>query len=357
MSESFQATSVTGFRERVASILEGEAGALRSRHIIILGIDGIPYNLAVRTWGHAKTEKMTSVFPTTSSSAWLSSLSGMDVDSHGIPGVIIKVPDGGGELINVFEYKGPAIDFAIENIFSDAVRFGYTPLSVIGDLEDYDCSWRDLLLRHSKRISGHRFYTTGGPGYALPDLTFLHCYLKQVILQSLKSFSRTSPCLLWVFIETDRHIHRFGYDEHVNYFLELIERTAIELMEMNAVVIAHSDHGLTRTSHDPRFQKFLEHLSERYHCSVGGAGRTRWLYPQPGTEPQLTDELASHLPSSVRIADATDIFTAGSLSLNRVGKIMLIAEGEEFLTPHGYTFDHGSSLACEVGVPFSVWHS
>lgn len=354
---SLQAPSITDFRSQIRAVLEREANAAHSRHIVILGIDGIPYDLALRSWSHAKTAKMRSVFPSTSSTAWLSSLSGMSVDAHGVPGVIFKVEDDSEDLINIFEYKGQIFNSEIENIFSDAVRWGYAPLSILGDLEDYDCSWRDLLLRHSQKVEGHKFYTVKSDGNATLDPLILCRNIRNAIMQSLELHEQKSPCLLWCFIDTDLYIHHHGYDDHVMRFLELIDQIAVELAQKDAIIIAHSDHGLTPTCHDSEIEQFIGRLKLEHHCSVGGAGRTRWIYPKPGTDQTLMDELARHLPTSIRIGYVDDLFLKGSLSQSRVGKIMLIAQGEAFLTSCGYSFDHGSLTDREMYVPLSEWIS
>jgi Type I phosphodiesterase / nucleotide pyrophosphatase len=346
--------SIAAFRIRVQSILESEANGLR-RHIVILGIDGIPYDLALNSWRYARTEKMRSVFPTTSSTAWLSSLTGMDVDSHGIPGVLFEV-SGSRDLINVFEYKGPIGALEIENIFSDAIRFGYLPLSILGDLEDFDCSWRHALLRHSQPVGGYKFYTRSDKG-APPHPTIVCRDIRRAILQALHGGSRSSPCLIWCFVDVDRYIHYNGYDEHVSQLLTLIEETAVNLAD-NTIVLAHSDHGLTRTTHDVRIEQLMERLRDRLQCLIGGAGRTRWLYLRREADRQaVLEELGRHLPRSVRVCGADDLFAPGSLSRSRVGEIVLVAEGEEFLVPSGYRFEHGSLTAREVHVPLSEWQS
>ncbi len=347
---------ITTFRSRIRTILENEINTSRRKHIVIFGIDGIPYDLALLSWHHARITKMRSVFPTTSSSAWLSSLSGMSVDSHGVPGVIFKVPDQKGDLINIFNYHGPSLNLEIENIFSDAISFGYTSLSILGDLEDYDCAWRALLLRYSREISGYKFYTAGNDGENPKDLTKLGRDIRQAILESIRFYSPSSPSLLWCFVEIDRHIHRYGYDEHVTQFLELIEQIAIELTQRNAIVIAHSDHGLTQTIHDSGIEQFIKQLQGQYDFSLGGAGRTRWLYLRTDTDKKkLIDELTQNLPPSIVLRNASDLFSIGSSSLDRVGQILLIAQEENFLTSPSYNFDHGSYTSREIYVPFSQW--
>jgi hypothetical protein len=352
---SHPAPAVTEFRGRVGAILAREASASRSRHVVILALDGIPYRLARRRWPHASTARMRSVFPPTSSTAWLSSLTGLSVAAHGIPGVFFRLPEHGGALIDVFAYKGRLITPATENIFSDAAALGYAPLSILGDLAGLDCSWRDLLLRHSRQLNGERFFTGVGEA-AAPRAPETVCrQLRDAVLRCLAAHAPGSPCLVWCFIDVDTYVHRHGYDQHVAHFLSAIDQTAGDLMQANAVVLAHSDHGLVRTNHDPRLARLIERLRAVHRFSLGGAGRCRWIYPRPGSSAAILAELEHHLPPRIRLAPAEDLFPAGSLARTRVGDILLIAEGEDFLTLPGYSFEHGSLTTGEVDVPFAEW--
>ena len=139
-------------------------------------------------------------------------------------------------------------------------------------------------------------------------------------------------------------------------FLELLGRLAIDLAGDGAIVLAHADHGLTPTAQDDGLERALARLRARYGFEVGGAGRVRWLYPRGG-DGDLREALATQLPDSVRVVDADAVFAPGSLSRSRVGDVVLIAEGDAFLTSPGYAFDHGSLTAAEVDVPLAEWRA
>jgi hypothetical protein len=319
------------------------------RDLIVLAIDGIPHSLAIETWPNAQILKMRSVFPTTSSTAWLSSLTGAEVAHHGIPGVVFK--DSSGELINIFEYQGELNSPATVNMFSDATAFGYVPISIVGDLEPLDCAWRRLLLNHSEWVREAQFYT------ALPPLDARQVSerVRSAISHCLETAKYNAPRLVWCFIDADQYIHKRGYDDEMIRFLELIDDVASELTRRDAIVIAHSDHGLTRTNHNVDLQRLLEDLGNRYQCTLGGAGRTRWFYTQRGNKGKLFAALEKSLASTVRLCWAEEVFRSESLARDRVGEIVLIAEGEEFVTFSGYRFDHGSNTESELNVPFAQW--
>ena len=152
-------------------------------------------------------------------------------------------------------------------------------MSLAGDLEDYDCAWREMLLRHSRRTRGPRVYT---PTHAAEPLASPGRSASGSADRSSGCWTpdgRTSSLFVWCFADVDRHVHRHGYDDHVEEFLRGIERLAIDLVAQGCIVIAHSDHGLTPTDHDPALEAALDGLTRRHGWAIGAraaaAGSTR----------------------------------------------------------------------------------
>jgi hypothetical protein len=211
------------------------------------------------------------------------------------------------------------------------------------------------LLGHAHPIFGYRFWTQSGPEYVPPNSRLLISSLREAILNGIPPHSSSAPTLLWCFLDTDRHVHYYGYDDLVHEFLTLVEQLAIDLARKGAIVIAHSDHGLTPTTHSSAMADALANLAEARGYVMGGAGRMRWLYGNSGSEAERINELKRCLPASVRVSAADELFAKDSLSRRRVGNIVLTAGDEEFITSPKYKFDHGSDTEAELYVPFSVW--
>ena len=159
----------------------------------------------------------------------------------------------------------------------------------------------------------------------------------------------------WCFVDADRHIHRHGYDQHLLRFIRLVNAAASDLADEGAVVLAHSDHGLTLTEHTAEIARLIRDLETEHGCKMGGAGRTRWIYSPPAGDDRVISILERSLPASVRIRHADDLFAAGSLARWRVGDIVLVAQGREFITTPGHCFDHGSCTDVEIRVPLAQW--
>jgi hypothetical protein len=340
--------SIAAFREQVRAILANEPTP--RRHVIVLGVDGIPFELACRTWRQARVTRARSVFPTTSSTAWLTSLTGESVDAHGIPGVVFTVADHG--LVDVYAFQGSLGDAPPEDLFSDAARGGYTPVAILGDLETTHCTWRDWLVQRAHQVHGHELFARLDGAL---DAQLLGDRLVAAVEHALTS--HPAPCFLWCFIDADRYIHYHGYDPPLIEFLERVDTIAAGWARRDAVVIAHSDHGLVPTRHDPAVAEVIDRVMAAEACQMGGAGRTRWLYVEPGAVPRVRDELARCLPPSIQIYRAEDLFAPGSLARRRVGSIVLVAHGEDFLAADGYRFEHGSLTDQELDVPVAEWRA
>ena len=344
------APPITGIRERIRSLVCNEIWSERQRDIIILAVDGVRHGDARRWWPSARNMRMSSVFPTTSASAWMSSASGTPVDVHGVPGVVF--PDDSGELINIFHFKGALPPLHDGNLFSDAAALGYDATAVLGDLRGLDCSWRDRLVENARVVPGSCFYAVPpGSGAITPEA--LTGSLDEQVAQVQR---RDRPRFIWIFVDLDQYIHRHGYDDYVASALTAIEHVALDwTRRYSALVVAYSDHGLVPSVHDPHLQALVEEIASRWGCRLGGAGRTRWVYSRPEHEGAVYEHLRRHLPSSFRLAHAETLFPAGSEMRRKIGSLVVIAAGESSLTMPGYRYDHGSWMDDEMYVPFSVW--
>ncbi|MFC5215365.1 alkaline phosphatase family protein [Streptomyces coerulescens] len=342
--------SVTDFRAELAGLM----AAYDTRHVVVLALDGVNLSAARACWHSARTRLMRSVAPTTSSACWLSALSGLDVADHAVPGVVFSDPSGDGGLVNFLDHRGPDLTPVSDNVFSDAARLGRAPLAVLGDMEHYVCSWRDALLAHARPVTGHRFYTEHGTYRPRPAAEVAE-RIRTAIDETLARHGTRQPCLLWCYVEVDQHVHRSGYDDHTTEVLTALGEFAADLTTRDVLVVAHADHGLVPTRHDPALAGLLDDLGQRHGFAMGGAGRTRWLYPRRGSGPELAARVRGQLPDDIRVLSADELLRPGSPGRARVGDVLLVAEGEAFLTDPEYRYDHGSFAPEETDTPLSVW--
>jgi hypothetical protein len=269
--------------------------------------------------------------------------------------VVFCLPDAGSEPINVFAHQGPLTVQPIETVFTDARRLGYHPVAVVGDLADYTCSWRELLLRDAELLTEHRFYTSAARPTPAPDRASLLERLRAAVQDARVRAPRGAPCLTWCFADIDQHIHRHGYDGAVHAALSAVDELARELVGADCVVLAHADHGLTATEHDPAIAAVLDQAAARHAGAIGGAGRCRWLHVEPGRAATVCAELAAALPEDVEVGPADRWFPTPGHAADRIGAVVVVATGRRFITSAGYVYDHGSWTAAESAVPLATW--
>ena len=345
--------AMTDLRQVLRSRVRAEAGG-SGRHVLILAIDGVGVDIARAVWQRATITTMRSVFPTTSSAAWLTSLTGMDVSDHGIPGAYFALD--GHELLDVFTFDG---DLAVPdrgNVFSDARELGYDSFAVLGDLGPYPCSWRDLLLRGATSVPGPTFVRPSGGRSSTPRPAAVARSLESV-LDDL--FATTEKRLAWVYVELDLHLHAHGWDDIAIEMLQVIEEQAVRQADRDVVVVAYADHGVVPTRASPEITNAVDGVLKAFGASMGGAGRARWVHGPPGSDADLStviaDALRNDLPVTVSVEDPDERFVPRSLGRSRVGDVLLVAQADEFLIGPGWTHEHGSDLDEELLVPFAEW--
>ncbi|WNJ97290.1 alkaline phosphatase family protein [Vibrio ruber] len=324
-------------RERLRQCLENNT------HTIVLAIDGIHLDIARQCWPEAKTEQLETVFPTTSSTGWLSSLTGQTIHQHRVPGVVFR-PTSNAPLINVWEYDGDEIPIPEHNIFTDAIMLGYQTVAINGDFLPVTGRWTQALFAHCQKTCPERFFTA--PALDIPQKV-------HHVTTCIDSFLNTSePTFIWCFIDTDLHIHRYGYDQDLCDFLTQLGKQAEQWQTQGYQVIAYSDHGLVPTRHDIDIANTIEKIADNFNLQTGGAGRTRWLYTSSEQENEIIDTLRQALPTEIQVISQRQIFTQFD---PRIGRVLIIAGGENFICPAEYIYEHGSRLPEEMQVPFTYW--
>lgn len=143
----------------------------------------------------------------------------------------------------------------------------------------------------------------------------------------------------------------------MNAFLAGIETLALDLANRGTTVVAHSDHGLIRTTHSVDVEKAFKETEQKFSIQVGGAGRFRWLDAGDGESSEVAAFMRVMLPRDVGIYSRSRFFSPGSSSFDSVGNVVVVAEGEKFLSSTQYRYEHGSFARSELVVPLALWDS
>ncbi|MGC0807633.1 alkaline phosphatase family protein [Pantoea agglomerans] len=323
------------------------------KSVVLLAVDGVRYADAEKNWRSAHhLQRIASVFPTTSSSCWLSALTGTSVAGHGCVGVVFR-PDPTAEMINVFSHADGFILEGEQTLFHDAAQHGYLPVALTSDMGHLNCGWRQRLLSGARMIeSALHFHAPHRANGAIE----IDALINQLHQDIARIATLPVPYFAWIFLDPDRYIHRHGYDSAIHEYLQKLDQLAARWAEKGIMMVAHSDHGLVATEHSPELEHYLHQYLKRKGLTMGGAGRTRWLYvPQQLSTEQIISELSANLPADVEVAKRSDYFPSTEPLAERVGEILLISRSGLFLAEPGIKYEHGSLCRDEWEVPFAIW--
>ncbi len=334
------------------------------RGIVILALDGLPYAPAEHAFRSAAVQAARSTFPSTSVTAWLTSVTGTDVAEHGAVGMALRVPgtDRVASLVtgdaDGWDDRVPAPAGLVRSqptIFDAARAAGADALLWAPDLEPLAGPWIQALSRGADFLPS---------GYA-DDLT---ADPVEAVRRTIAAVDRTltaahRPTLLWAYVNLDDHLHAYGADDAIAESLRLLDSAAQRWARAGWRIVAHSDHGQARVDPRPDLQEAWARLATPKYCRApaGGAGRVRWLYPHPDRADQVAAELADALGEQADVVAFDDLAGRGLMTANaalreRVGEVVAIAAGAGFpVFRASDAYDHGSTTPEEATVAFAVW--
>jgi len=337
------------------------------RGVIMLAVDGLSYDAALAAgWRTAELTSLASTFPSTSTTAWLTAMTGVGPAQHGVPGMVYRVP-GRGCLVYAVTGRvlaqGPAdpggdpgLVIGHPTIFDRAVADGVQCRAVAREIAHLPGPWAQALLRGATVVPAAPAEML--TRHARDPALLVDAAMKEVDEQiggqarGQAGGVRRQPMLLWTYVNLDDYLHRHGYDERAVTAMAELGSRAARWAQAGWTVIGHSDHGQVRCAPDENLVRAWSALDDpaRRLLPAGGAGRVRWLYPAPGDEGEVGGRLAAALGSSARIV-ATD-----EALRDRVGPVIAIAADERFPVPDtSLSWEHGADSADETVVPLAIW--
>lgn len=342
----------------VRSLSESERG------IVILALDGLPYAPAEQAFRSAAVEAARSTFPSTSVTAWLTSVTGTDVAQHGAVGMALRVP-GTDRVASLVTGQADGWDDGVPapadlvrsqpTIFDAARAAGADALLWAPDLEPLAGPWISALSRGADILPS---------GYA-DDLTADPVEAARRAIAAVDGVLAAAkrPTLLWAYVNLDDHLHAYGPDAAVAQALRLLDSAAQRWAAAGWKIVAHADHGQARVDARPDLQEAWARLATPKFCRApaGGAGRVRWLYPHPDLTDLVAADLADALGEQADVVAFDDLagrgLLAGSTVLReRVGEVVAIAAGAGFPVYRASdAFDHGATTPGETVVAVAVW--
>lgn len=363
---------LTAVRRLLKRGWDGEGGPVRlgrAESVLVLGLDAISYELAARLWSPDSLVPLTSTFPSTSVVAWLSTMTGLGVEGHEVPGVVYY-EGGAGGLFHCFR------DFVLESgwdwsktVPASAVRFGPWPtffddargaerVAHAGDLVNWAGRWCDAIL-HGAEVRNPRVDWAEirfDPGRIIE-------WAVGEVEATVRGRRRGLPLLSFTMLNFDDYVHFHGYPRALEDALVRLEESVLRWKREGHTVVAVSDHGMIPNRVAPAVFDAWEEINGPRLClrPVGGAGRVRWSYPRPGKEAEVHGRLAELLGGNALVVRRDELGGYGLLAVEgrvreALGEVVTVALGEEFPVPDpSYVYEHGSVTPAEMLVFLSVW--
>jgi hypothetical protein len=336
-----------------------------TRGLCVLAVDGLSYGVAESGFAHAQTRPLRSTFPSTSTTAWLTAVTGADPSSHGAVGMVYRAPGADcvthlvtGDTYGFGSYSPPknALLHGGPTLFERAVETG-TPAFVVGaELERLTGEWVAALLRGARIVPSPVTRLTTDP-VAVAERTVRE-------IEAVLDEPRDTGCLVWAYVNLDDHIHQAGYDARLHESLRILDTAASRWADSGWGVVAHADHGQVPAAPRAGLLDAWARLDDPAHCRMpgGGAGRVRWLYPLPGREAGVADALRDALGDHALVLTPDDLAARGLLAAtpvvrDRIGAVVALATTAGFPVPDpGVAWEHGSLSDDEMVVPLAAWN-
>jgi hypothetical protein len=358
-----------------------DAMAQGIRQIIVVLIDAVSFD-RFRRWINASTPTLrpdasnnllapiTSVVPSTTSSALTTLWTGRSPAEHGIVGYELFLKEYGlvANMINhspaAFEGGGGALYRAGFQPESELPVATLGPSFVEAGVDvhaflHYSIQRSGLSRMHYTDVKRHSY---GG----VPDLWIGVRQLAEEPLDHAR--------LIWVYYGgVDGLSHRYGPDSEqakadFRVFIrsltdEFITNLDDEVRQQTLLLIV-SDHGQTLTSNDPKFEIQNHPTLERdLHILPTGENRMAFLYPRPGRVDAVRGYFEHTWPEHFKLLDSAHALEAGLFgpgaparqTLGRMGDLIAISADDAYLwwasRPNPLLGRHGGLSAEEMLVP------
>jgi hypothetical protein len=356
------------------------------RGLVVLAVDGLSH-AAARAGGWAGTDLtgLDSTFPSTSTTGWLTALTGVGPGRHGVPGMVYRVP-GRGELVYAVTGQvlargsadagaDPRLVVPHPTVFDRASEVGVNCVALPREIGWLPGPWARALLHGARVVRGPDGGALAGQAADPPRQAAVACAQVDRVLDEVQAGEKT---LLWVYLNLDDHVHRHGYDEAALAAVASLGEYAERWCARGWTVLGHADHGQVPSRPDPELCRAWSGVDNPVDCHLpgGGAGRVRWLYPRAGREEAVRDRLAAALgdaavvltparlralwlaPESGPGAGGCPGAEAGGVLRGRVGVVVALARDDRFPIPDAALgWEHGGIDEAERVVPLATWRS
>jgi len=323
---------------------------LDARQVVMLVLDGLGWEQLRERRELAPTlsamagQPITTVAPSTTSTALTSITTGLTPGEHGIVGYRMAVH---GEVLNVLRWSTVAGD-AHQAI--PPVKMQPTPA---------------FLGQRPPVVTRAEYRTTGFTGAHLDGVRFCgYRTVATLVTELLRLVDESEPFIYGYYDGLDKVAHEYGLGAHFGAELNFIDRLVDYLLSRlppGAMLVVTADHGQVEVGRNviPLAADVLA------NCSMqSGEGRFRWLHARPGRALALFDAATHHHSRSAWVVRREQTVTEGwfgprmtDAAQARLGDVALVARDDvAFYDPHDtgpYELigRHGSLTSAEMLVP------
>ncbi|HEY8544204.1 MAG TPA: alkaline phosphatase family protein [Acidimicrobiales bacterium] len=321
-----------------------------ARQVVLLVLDGLGWEQLQERRDVAPTlasmagRPITTVAPSTTSTALTSITTGLPPGEHGIVGYRMAVH---GEVLNVLRWSTVAGD----------AHQAIPPIKMQPSAP--------FLGQRPPVVTRAEYRTTGFTGAHLDGVRFWgYRTVATMVTELLRLVEESEPFVYGYYDGLDKVAHEYGLGAHFGAELNFIDRLVDYLLSRlppGAVLAITADHGQVEVG------KNVVHLAADVlaNCSMqSGEGRFRWLHARPGRATALFEAALAHhgdlawvVTRDQAVADGWFGPKVQGAALSRLGDVAIVArEDVAFYDPHDtgpYELigRHGSLTSAEMLVP------
>jgi hypothetical protein len=241
-----------------------------ARQVVVLVVDGLGWDqlqsrrhiapaLASMAGG-----PITTVVPSTTSTALTSIFTGTVPAEHGVLGYRVRLP--GDEILNVLRWErvdgSPAKDLVQPTELQHLPAFGGRPVPVVTKAIFADTSFSALYLAGAHQVG---YYASSSVAFDVRD-----------------ALAAGEPLVFAYYDSLDTVAHQHGFGERYDAELAAVDRLVGELTEVlpdGCVLLVTADHGQVEVAHEQ--VEFSAELLAGVRV-MSGEGRFRWLHTLAG---------------------------------------------------------------------------
>jgi hypothetical protein len=329
------------------------SAALEARQIVLLVIDGLGWEQMrarrslVPTLSAMEASAITTVAPSTTSTALTSITTGTPPGEHGIVGYRVAVH---GEVLNILRWATAAGD--AQNSIPPAKLQPIAP----------------FLGQRPPVVTRADFRKSGFTAAHLESARFYGYRTMGTLVTEVCQLARRSEPFIYAYYEgLDKVAHEYGLGEHYDNELAWVDHLVDRLiagLPAHTALVAIADHGQVEVGGN-----VIELAGDvMANCSMqSGEGRFRWLHARSGRARALYEAASEHHGDDAWVVTRDEIVAAGWLgpvvrepARLRLGDVALVARGDvAFYDPHDtgpykLVGRHGSVTPAEMLVPLLV---